>query len=195
MGGMSGLTCPDQLLGRAMPALEDSCIRLPTTLLLLLLSSVFVRVCASIDRPGRSPAVSCAATVQLTAPQPVSTPRQVPAKSVALVQVVQEATIHYGKPLRGSPTPLGATYVKEAVSQSCWWWSWWNRLGGGGLQASLCLDHPPSLLGLALIKRARMCRSSCLPAQSQHQTRKNNRGLMHHAQHPAGRRQSAAAQS
>jgi hypothetical protein len=29
---------------------------------------------------------------------------------------VQEATIHYGKPLRGSPTPLGATCIKEAVS-------------------------------------------------------------------------------
>lgn len=29
---------------------------------------------------------------------------------------MQEATIHYGKPLRGSPTPLGATCIKEAVS-------------------------------------------------------------------------------
>jgi hypothetical protein len=29
---------------------------------------------------------------------------------------VQEATIHYGKPMRGSPTPLGATCIKEAVS-------------------------------------------------------------------------------
>lgn len=72
---------------------------------------------AAVCRPSRSPAVSCAATVQLTAPKAVSTPRQVPAKSIALEPtVVQEATIHYGKPLRGSPTPLGATYVKEAVS-------------------------------------------------------------------------------
>jgi hypothetical protein len=46
----------------------------------------------------------------------VTAPRQVPAKSVALEPVVQEATAHYGKPLRGSPTTLGATYVKDAVS-------------------------------------------------------------------------------
>lgn len=68
-------------------------------------------------RPSRAPGVSCAATVQLTAPKTVSAPRQMPAKSVALEPTVaQEATIHYGKPLRGSPTPLGATYIKEAVS-------------------------------------------------------------------------------
>lgn len=125
-----------------MPALEDSYIRPPTTLLLL--SSVFVHVRASINRPGRSPAVSCAATVQLTAPQPVSTPRQVPAKSVALVPVVQEATIHYGKPLRGSPTPLGATYVKEAVSQLL---VELVEPAGGRLQASLP-QPPPSFWAL-----------------------------------------------
>lgn len=59
--------------------------------------------------------MQCAATVQLTAPKPAVTPRQMPAMSIALEPVVQEATIHYGKPLRGSPTPLGATYNKEAV--------------------------------------------------------------------------------
>lgn len=72
--------------------------------------------CCCACRPGRAPGVSCAATVQLTAPTPVTTPRQVPAKSIALEPVVQEATIHYGKPMRGSPTPLGATCIKEAVS-------------------------------------------------------------------------------
>jgi hypothetical protein len=56
--------------------------------------------------------------VQLTAPKAVSaaTPRTMPPSSVALEPVVQEATIHYGKPLRGSPTPMGATYNREAVS-------------------------------------------------------------------------------
>lgn len=60
--------------------------------------------------------MSCKATVQLEVPKTVTAPRQVPAKSVSLEPVVQEATAHYGKPLRGSPTTLGATYVKDAVS-------------------------------------------------------------------------------
>lgn len=67
-------------------------------------------------RHSRALAVSCKATVQLEVPKTVTAPRQVPAKSVSLEPVVQEATAHYGKPLRGSPTTLGATYVKDAVS-------------------------------------------------------------------------------
>eukprot|EP00879_Flechtneria_rotunda_P004985 GHRR01005261.1.p1 GENE.GHRR01005261.1~~GHRR01005261.1.p1 ORF type:complete len:888 (+),score=273.41 GHRR01005261.1:539-3202(+) len=52
--------------------------------------------------------------MQLTVPKTVTAPRQVPVKSIALEPVVvQEATTAYGKPLRGSPTPLGATYNKE----------------------------------------------------------------------------------
>lgn len=68
-----------------------------------------------VCRLSRAPAVSCKATVQLEVPKTVTAPRQVPAKSVSLEPVVQEATAHYGKPLRGSPTTLGATYVKDAV--------------------------------------------------------------------------------
>lgn len=66
-------------------------------------------------RPSRAQGVSCKATAQLEVPKTVTAPRQVPAKSVALQPVVQEATAHYGKPLRGSPTTLGATYIKDAV--------------------------------------------------------------------------------
>lgn len=62
--------------------------------------------------------MSCQAAVQLTVPKTATAPRQVPLKSLALEPVVQEATAHYGKPLRGSPSPLGATYIKEAVSSS-----------------------------------------------------------------------------
>ncbi|KAF6257870.1 isoamylase [Scenedesmus sp. NREL 46B-D3] len=65
-------------------------------------------------RPSRAQGVSCKATAQLEVPKTVTAPRQVPAKSVALQPVVQEATAHYGKPLRGSPTTLGATYIKDA---------------------------------------------------------------------------------
>eukprot|EP00775_Hariotina_reticulata_P003086 gene3086-3365_t len=66
------------------------------------------------SRPQRRLAVQVQSTVQLTVPKTVTAPRQMPAKSIALEPVVQEATISYGKPLRGSPTQLGATYNKEA---------------------------------------------------------------------------------
>ncbi|KAF8057146.1 ISA1 [Scenedesmus sp. PABB004] len=69
-------------------------------------------------RAGRALAAAPRATVQApppAVPRSVAAPRQMPAQSVALEPVVQEATVHYGKPLRGSPTPLGATYNKEAV--------------------------------------------------------------------------------
>uniref|UniRef100_A0A383V8Q1 Glycoside hydrolase family 13 N-terminal domain-containing protein n=1 Tax=Tetradesmus obliquus TaxID=3088 RepID=A0A383V8Q1_TETOB len=73
-----------------------------------------VREACKPTRHSRALAVSCKATVQLEVPKTVTAPRQVPAKSVSLEPVVQEATAHYGKPLRGSPTTLGATYVKDA---------------------------------------------------------------------------------
>eukprot|EP00878_Enallax_costatus_P009904 GHUV01010341.1.p1 GENE.GHUV01010341.1~~GHUV01010341.1.p1 ORF type:complete len:193 (+),score=39.75 GHUV01010341.1:244-822(+) len=65
-------------------------------------------------RPSRSTSVVCQSAVQLEIPKTATMPRQMPATSIALVPVVQEATVSYDKPLRGSPTPLGATYNKEA---------------------------------------------------------------------------------